>query len=236
MTAELLEVPWEDRPLWESVVTVNDDWTTPLRSNVPYLARLRPMAIVTQESKTHHYRTMMGPNWSVRQDLESQATAGVAVLINTRRAEPFGPARRQKADVTGWGFEVLAERDRGDDMLDRGIAWQDAFVDGDRRRPVRVGGAHRPPKREADDWAEFDRNFRAWCERSPIPVLVGLDANQEHPRGLLRPGFTWTGAGIDGFVHSISLTVNRRELVELPKRTSDHHPILAGVRIPRMSR
>lgn len=204
------------------IITCNDDFNTK-RSNVPALSKRTPapLFIGIQEGKIERYRDMLDPKlWLVRQGTGSDARKGNAVIIRRDLATKVG-SRADDPSKRGWGIKILTKRDRGDQMLDRYITWADVRLKSN-GKVIRLAACHRPPQRERDNWAEFDRNLSAWAKASPVPVIVAMDANQPNPK---FTGLVWTGLGIDGFAHSKSITLNNRS--RLPKDSSDHHPVLA---------
>ncbi|WP_210651357.1 hypothetical protein [Nocardioides sp. SYSU D00065] len=201
------------------VITVNDDFTDHV-TDVPHLARTRqPLLILTQESKRTDYRQRLDDDaWGVRQRMSDDATQGVAVVWNRQLARAIGSGMNRPRNL-GAGWIPLAVPDRGDDMLVRGIVWQDLQLrDGGQR--FRAASTHRPPARHRDHWAEFDDQLEAFLDASPIPVLVGSDNNQAGGPDI-DPDYRWRGIGIDGFLGDIAV----RSVYELAKRHSDHRAI-----------
>lgn len=204
------------------VVSVNDDFTDAV-TDVPALARTRdPLAIGAQESKGVDYRKRLGKQWGVRQRLDSDATSGVAVVWNKSLAHTIG-VTRDRPDHIGHGWLPLVEPRPGDDMLTRGIVWQDLAVKSWPAR-IRVASTHRPPQRHRHLWAAFDDHLEAWLELSPLPVIVCMDANEAGGPNVDR---RWRGIGIDGFVSNLAIP----SVYELAVARSDHRPVSGAVRI-----
>lgn len=204
------------------VISVNDDFTDRW-TDVPALARDRdPLAIGAQESKETDYRKRLGKQWGVRQRMDDDATSGVAVIWNRSRAHSIG-ITRDRPEHIGHGWQVLVEPLPGDDMLARGIVWQDLAIKGWPAR-VRIASTHRPPQRHRHLWDTFDDRLEAWLETSPIPVVVCMDANEAGGPNVDR---RWRGIGIDGFLTDLTIP----SVYELAPARSDHRPVSGAVRI-----
>lgn len=202
-------------------ITVNDDYTDSL-SDVAYLCRTRrPLLVDAQESKRTDYRTRLDDRWGVRQRMTDDSTAGVAVIWDRHHADAIGAARDRPLQI-GFGYVPLVVPRRGEDMLTRGIVWQDLEVI-ETGFHFRSGSTHRPPRRHSHLWPAFDDQYEEWLDASPLPVLVGMDGNEP---GGPNVSARWRGIGIDGF--SGDLTV--ASVLELPRRNSDHLAISGAVR------
>lgn len=199
------------------VITVNDDFTDAL-SDVRYLLRTRePLALGTQESKRTDYREQLDDRWGVRQRMTDDSTAGVAVVWDRQRAKVAGP-NRNRVGLLGHGYRELVVPHHGEDMLARGIVWQDLELR-DGGGLFRIASTHRPPQRHRHLWSPFDDALEAWLERSLVPVVLCTDANQ--PGGPNVSDWRWRGIGIDGFTTDLRIP----SVLELDRRNSDHRPV-----------
>lgn len=212
---------------FHEVITVNDDFTDEL-TDVRYLARTRrPLIMDVQESKRTDYRKILddGPDgWGVRQRLADDSTAGVATIWDRQLVTAIGDTRDQ-ASRLGFGYAPLVVPHNGEDMLTRGIVWQDLKLAATGFR-FRSASTHRPPLRHRHLWPVFDDHLEAWLEDSPLPTLVGTDNNQ--PGGPNVPDdWRWKGIGIDGFFGDIVVS----SVYELDRRNSDHRPVSGAARL-----
>lgn len=211
------------------IITVNDDFTDHL-SDVRHWARTRrPLALAVQEGKRTDYRDLLGPRWGVRQRQQDDSTRGVAVVWDRDQAERAGHAQHTPRQIGG-GYRPLVAPRRGDDMLTRGVVWQDLeLLDGG---ILRVASTHRPPQRHNHLWRTFDAQLEDWLAASPVPVVLGLDNNQVGGPDLDDEHWAWRGVGIDGFTSDLPI----RSVYELAKRNSDHRAVSAAVDVKRLPR
>lgn len=208
------------------VVSLNDDFTTRATDAPSVLRARQPLALGIQEGKATDYRARVGSRWGVRQRLALQATAGVAVLWDLDRARAVG-VTKDNPKRTGHGWLPLVSPRPGEDMLTRGVVWQDVRVL-DAGRVVRLASTHRPPWRHRHHWREFDQGLDSWLALSPVPVVLMLDNNSTR-RPNLNARWRWHGAGIDGVLTDLPV----RSVLQLHQRRSDHAPVSIAVRIPR---
>lgn len=206
------------------VITVNDDFTDAL-SDVRYLLRTRkPLVLGAQESKRTDYRAQLDDRWGVRQLMTDESTAGVAVVWDRQRAKATGGTRNHPR-LLGSGYKPLVVPTHGEDMLTRGIVWQDLEL-------VHDGGifcmasTHRPPQRHAHLWPEFDDALEAWLEARPVPVVLATDNNQAGGPNVDDDHWRWRGIGIDGLVSDLRVL----SVFELDYRNSDHRPVSGALR------
>lgn len=196
-----------------TVATVNDDFTDK-KTN---LKGIKADVMLVQEAKNTNIRRALSDKHGVHQNVRHDDKAGSAVVW--KRGEV-------KAGDRGYALGV---EPRGAGMLRRWISWSDVKIDG---QQVRMISVHRPPKRFAHLWPAFDANLAKFVKSTRGPVVVGLDANQRDPRGLARAtGLKWQApkGSIDGFLVSPGITVEK--MWRLPKGTSDHHPVMARLRM-----
>lgn len=221
------------RPSVYEVLAVNDDFTDRV-TDIPALARQhKPLGIGGQETKGINYRTRLDQNtWGVRQRMATQATQGVMVAWNRELCHAVGSATDDPYTLGG-GWIPIVEPRRGDDMLTRGVVWQDIQIRGTGIR-IRLASYHRPPARHRDLWREADDRLEAWLDSSPIPVLLLTDANEPGGPNVDDHRWGWRGIGIDGAVSNLRVP----SVYELAPRKSDHRPISVAVRpgIPRARR
>lgn len=187
----------------------------------------RADVVMIQEGKRAKYADVVNPAaYDVHQDTSSKALAGSALVY--RKAAPL------KLTKAGWLFLVKALG-----ILARYLAWGrfDVTAGGAKGRQLLLGSAHRPPKRAASWWKPFDAALALRCrraKRSGRLVIIGMDANQVEPERLAKMcGLVWhsvKGRVIDGFLASPQIQFV--EISELPKNTSDHHPLVATVVVP----
>ncbi len=197
-----------------TVATVNDDFTD-RKTNLP---RIRAGVMLVQEAKNTNIRRELGSHRGVHQDTRRDDRAGSAVVWNKKRV-----------DVTDRGYSLAVEP-RGAGMLRRWMSWTDMKVDG---ATVRMISVHRPPKRFSHLWPQFDANLARFVKQTKGPVVIGLDANERNPRALAKAtGLKWVApqGSIDGFL--VSPGVKIEKVWRLPKGSSDHHPVLARIRLP----
>lgn len=205
-----------------TVATVNDDFTTPLRSHAQHM-RKKADVVLYQEGKTHDYRKLLRneDRFGVHQNFKDEGKAGAAISWDKREVT---------AKNRGYRFGV---DNRGEKMLDRWINFVDMKVDG---RMVRVATVHRPPQRFANLWKFFDQNLQRFAKSSPHPLIIGMDANQQNPKRMAAmAGMKWVApkGSIDGFLVSPGIRVERKEngerkLWTLPEGSSKgHHPTVA---------
>ena len=204
-----------------TIATMNDDFATK-KSNIGRLKK-RADVVMIQEGKRAHYRQRLGDSFGVMQNWKSAARAGSALTWKKDAAKAVGQGQRLGVSPHGRG------------MLARYISYVDMKVDG---KKVRMVSVHRPPHRFRSLWPAFDRNLAAFVKDSKkkgLPVIIGLDANEKNPQGLARrTGLRWhapSDKSIDGFLASRDVHFIKQRA--LAKGTSDHHPVLAHVRIDR---
>lgn len=206
-------------------VTVNDDFTDAL-SDVRFLARTRrPLVLMAQESKRTDYRQKLDPGWGVTQRMTDDSTAGVAVVWNRGLASAIGTTKDRPV-MLGKGYVPLVVPRRGEDMLTRGVVWQDLELRTSGFR-FRVISYHRPPQRHRHLWPAFDDNLEQFIEASRLPVLGGADNNQPGGPNIADDLLRWRGIGIDGFTASPGIRV--LSTYELDRRNSDHRPVSGAV-------
>jgi hypothetical protein len=113
------------------------------------------------------------------------------------------------------------------------VVWQDVRFRPDVQRGrmprvFRLASVHYPPQRDRESWASFDARLERWVKQSPLPVLLFMDSNQHGgPDGLVggiasKYGWHAVSDSIDGAVTSLPV----KAVKQLPKRTSDHHPVV----------
>ena len=224
------------RPWVHAVVTINDDFTDHVTGTrrlirggrfLPRRVRARledakraPLAMLCQETKNSRLRDDLPARFGVTQFMDTAASAGVAVVWDTEQAAALeGPQHR--------GWQPLVHP-RGVRMETRGVVWQDVEVGRPGSgRVVRLAAAHRPPARYSHLWPAFDRALRQWADRSPYPVLLGIDGNTDHLGDLRRRlGFRFVrGWRIDAVLAKGRKLRPVSKAKRLPKGPSDHHPI-----------
>lgn len=227
-----------------AIVTVNDDYTDQVTETrrltraarfLPRAIRTRlervkrvPMALLCQETKSSDLRAELPEQFGVRQYLDSDATAGVAVVWDTEQAHAL-----EGDGHAGWAPLV---RPHGERMEVRGVVWQDVEVgEVGSGRIVRLAAAHRPPLRYDHLWPSFDRALRTWASESPYPILLGIDGNTTDLAGLrkrLRFRFV-RGHRIDTVLGKGRGIRPVSRAVALAKGRSDHNPIRTLWRIGR---
>ena len=205
------------QPVSFTIATVNDDFT----DHKTNLHRVKAAVVLAQETKNTdvhkvHPRT---DTFGVHQNTTRVDQAGTSVIWNKDRVN---------AGKRGYALGV---RPQGAKMENRWINFTDVNIDGAKVRMVSV---HRPPKRYSRLWADFDRNLAAFMKNSPLPVIVGMDANQANPRRMAHlTGLRWHApkGSIDGFLATRGIKFEN--LRRAPKGSSDHNPVLAKVTIRR---
>lgn len=210
------------------LIGCNDDWAS-RASNLAELLAHDPDVIFIQEGKAAHYRELRDKGgkrllpfhqWAVHQDTSSPARAGSVVIY--RHAIPF------ERDRSGYAYGTRAKG-----TLTRWIAWVSGTILGIR---VFLFSAHYPPQRVRRWWRPFGLHLWARVRLAMAArrmVLGQMDSNRHGgPTGIPR-GLRWVGVpgSIDGFVISRKVQVVG-QVEQLPKNTSDHHPIKLRVRIP----
>jgi hypothetical protein len=209
-----------------TIICCNDDWAS-AGSNMAELLRHSPQLILIQEGKRAHYADLRDDSgrrlfpmatWGVHQNTSNDAIAGSVVIW-----------RHDSVKRTAAGF-TFAVRAVG--LLTRYIAWLRALLGG---RKVFIFSAHRPPYRTRQFWRPFDIALWARLRLALAArrlVIGGMDSNQHGGPPNLPAGLKWVAVGnsIDGFILSEKIKVV--EVTELPRGTSDHHPVLTHVRVP----
>lgn len=202
------------------LASVNDDFGT-AASNVPEVAPHADVIFV-QEGKRTPIDPLLDTGWGVHQDISSDALAGSALAW-----------RKSLVIVTAVGT-TLGVLPHGAAMLARYIAWARGSFYG---RRLWLASCHRPPLRYRRLWPLFDAHLAARVRAARMArrlVVIGMDANERDARRLATLcGLKWVApeGSIDGFLVSKSLRVS--DVRRLPRGTSDHHPVLATVHIPR---
>jgi hypothetical protein len=212
------------------LIGCNDDFNS-RGSNVAGFLAHDPDFIFIQEGKAADYRNLRGADgkkllpihtWGVHQDTRHPERTGRSGSVVIYRHDAF--------TRSAGGF-TLGVRARG--LLPRWTAWLRGQIHHVR---VFLFSTHRPPVRARAFWHPFD--LATWARvrlalATGRVVLGQMDSNEHGgPPNLLR-GLRWVALGrsIDGFVLSRSVEVLQGPQ-ELPKDTSDHHPIKLRVRIP----
>lgn len=212
------------RPSVYEFLSVNDDFTDDF-TDIPALARQhKPVGIGGQEAKGIDYRTRLGQGYGVRQRMATHATQGVMVAWSRELAHAIGSATDQPHDLGGGWLPIIEPR-RGDDMLTRGVVWQDIQIRGTGIR-IRLASYHRPPARHRHLWRQADDRLEVWLDASPIPVVLLTDANERGGPDLDDDRWGWRGIGIDGAVTNLKVP----SVYELAPRRSDHRPVSLAVR------
>jgi len=211
-----------------TAVDLNDNWGN-IATDVPSLVNdFRPLVMGVQEGWRVKYSTRIPKRFKVKQKMASKATAGVAVIWDSRRLARAGKSKDPSKQ--GRGLEVIG---KGKDTRDRPVVWRDLrFRPGVHRgampRVFRLASVHYPPQRDREAWDLFDAKLERWIKQSPVPVLLFMDSNQHAgPTGLVHPiapRYAWHAVeeSIDGAVTSLPV----RGVKQIPKRTSDHHPVI----------
>ncbi|MFO0599547.1 MAG: hypothetical protein U0228_29850 [Myxococcaceae bacterium] len=198
-----------------TIATVNDDFATP-KTNAK---QVHAGVVLMQEAKNVDLRRTLGDRFGVHQ-AKREDKAGAATFWR----------KQDRLKVMKRGY-ALGVEPHGAKMLARWINYTDMNVNGAKVRMISV---HRPPLRFRRLWPEFDRNLAAFIKSSKLPVVVGMDANQRNPQQLARlTGLRWHApkGSIDGFLASRSVHFERMK--ELPKGSSDHHPVLARITLKK---
>jgi len=205
------------KPVTFTIATVNDDFT----DHKTNLRKVKAAVVLAQETKNTRVRDVRGDKFGVHQNTARADQAGTSVLWN-----------KERVHATARGYAV-GVKPQGAKMLERWINFTDVNVDGAKVRMVSV---HRPPKRYAHLWPDFDRNLAAFVKKSPLPVIIGMDANQANPRRMAHlTGLRWHApkGSIDGFLATRGIRFE--SMRRLPKGTSDHHPVKATITVaPRL--
>lgn len=211
------------------IVTCNDDWASAGSNMLELLRDTKPDIIFIQEGKRANYAALKHPatrlrllppeEWLVHQDLSSQARAGSVVIVRKAKVPFLGK--------TGFTFAVKAAG-----LLPRWVAWVRARVHG---VLLLLFSAHRPPVRVRRFWHPFDIALWARLRLALLAgriILGGMDSNEHSGPSRIPKGLKWVAVGdsIDGFI--LSGQVRVMSIRELPKGTSDHHPVAAVVEIP----
>ncbi len=198
-----------------TVATINDDFTDKKTSLNRVNQQVNPDIMLLQEAKNSNLAKDAGKGVGVFQNRSTDDKAGSAVAWDKDEV---------KAGKRGLALGVNPPKGVG--MLSRYMTFTDVKVEG---RSVRMISVHRPPQRFKAQWPAFDRNLAAFVKSSPLPVIIGLDANERTPAGLAKAtGLRWESSGptsIDGFLVSKELGVSN--IRRLDKGVSDHHPVVA---------
>jgi hypothetical protein len=214
-----------------TLIGCNDDFNS-RASNLAALLERDPDIIFIQEGKAADYRGLLDPRpgrtarkllprnlWRVHQDTSTAARAGAVVIY-----------RHDVVLGTGAGF-TFGVKALG--LLARWIAWVRGTISG---RRVFLFSAHPPPFRARRWWHPFD--VALWARlRTALAarrlVIGQMDSNRHGGQRGLPKRLRWVAVGksIDGFVLSRSIEILDGP-TELPKGSSDHHPITLRVRIP----
>lgn len=221
-------------------ISLNDLWANVASDLVPVLEARRPAWVGIQEGKSNDYARLIAhqhldDRYGVVQRMTSEATQGVGIVYDRTQLTPIGAAvddPRQRG--SGWAELTPA----GHGILARGVVWQDVRIagPGGRGRIVRLASVHRPPARVPDRVRhEFDRALNEWLTASPMPVWLVLDANERNLRRLRFRGRKRI-VGIDGHVITGALRYVDQRVRQLARRTSDHAPVAALVRVPQHRR
>lgn len=222
-----LSSPAARRAVFQLVlISCNDDWAS-AGSNMVELLKRNPDVIFIQEGKRERYAAMKADGhrlfppeeWVVHQDTSNQGIAGSVVIVRKTQSVHLGKA--------GFTFAV-----RASGLLPRYVAWMRAGTLGVR---LFLFSAHRPPVRVRRFWSRFDVALWARLKTALTArriVLGGMDSNEHGGPSRIPAGLKWAGVSgsIDGFV--LSKRIQVIHLQQLAKNTSDHHPVLARVRIP----
>jgi hypothetical protein len=207
-------------------VTLNDDWGN-LASDVPGVVKtVEPLVMGVQEGFRVDYHKTVPKRWRVRQVEDNDSTAGVAVIWDTKYLKRLG--RGGNPFRKGRGWKAMGQ---GADTRVRGVVWRDLEFRKHADRAglpaqFRLASIHRDPKRDKADWPAEDAAVALWLRHSPLPVVLFMDSNEDGgPTGILTniaSKYVWHGVGIDGAVSALPIN----NAVALPKRSSDHHPIV----------
>jgi hypothetical protein len=153
------------------------------------------------------------------------------VVVDLHQLHTVGNATDDPTRL-GEGYQQFTPKGGG--ILARGVVWRD--VELGRRgsgRLVRLGSAHRHPRRQRSQWDEFDEALAAWIEQSPIPVWLTIDANTDEPDGLARRlDARVRGHRVDHHLITGGLTFRSKPFA-LPWRTADHRAVAQRVHIPK---
>jgi hypothetical protein len=198
-------------------------------SNLAELLKHDPDVVFIQEGRVADYRNLRHEGkrllpyqtWGVHQDTSSPARAGSVVIFRHDRFARTG---------SGWTFTVHA---RG--LMGRWIAWVRGTVLPAHERTF-LFAAHRPPLRTRAWWRPFDAALwaRLRLALAARRLVIGqIDSNEHGGPPKLPKRLRWVahGRSIDGFVLSKRIRILDGP-TQLPKHTSDHHPIRLRVRIP----
>jgi hypothetical protein len=218
-------------------IVCNDDFTDTV-TDVPWFLRSHRYAFaLVQEVKRNNLTKSLAAKKStqgrylVRQVLRDEFTAGVAIVVDRRRARVFG-GRNDDPSQVGWGMRQMSPAGLG--IGARHAIWQDIelgwrpagkFRKERRGKKVRLLSFHRNPLRAKEAWHLQDLELARVIHDSPYPVIAGMDGNEgQGPRGLLNmlPHYEWRGRHVDGTVAPKGLITKARHL---KKRRSDHKAV-----------
>ncbi len=213
------------RPGAYEVLSVNDDFTDHV-TDIPALCRdRRPLAVGGQETKDMR---LAGRLWDlgygVQQRMDSDATAGVMVAWEHDQAFAIGD-HKDVATRLGNGWLPLVHPRENDDMLTRGVVWQDIEIRGTGIR-LRIASTHRPPARHRHLWRNYDLALEAFLDACPIPVILLADANELGGPDVDDDQWRWRGIGIDGAVTNMKVP----SVYELAVLRSDHRAVSLSIR------
>lgn len=196
-----------------------------------WFRRSRPAWVGVQEGKREEYAAQLPDDYLVTQRMTTEATRGVAVIVDLHQLHTVGNATDDPTKL-GEGYQQFTPAGGG--ILARGVAWRD--VEKGRRgsrRLVRLASAHRHPKRQREQWDEFDEALAAWVEQSPIPVWLTIDANTHEPQGLAHQITARVrGHHLDHHFITGGLTFRSKPFA-LPWRSSNHRAVAQRVHIPK---
>jgi hypothetical protein len=221
-------------------ITLNDLWANVASDVVAVLEARRPAWIGIQEGKSNDYAQLLerhdlGHRYGVVQRMTSEATQGVAIVYDRTQLVPVGAVVDDRR-FRGSGWEQLTPAGHG--ILARGVVWLDVRIAGPfgRGRVVRLADTHRLPERVPDEVRRrYDQALDEWLEASPLPVWLTIDANERRVHRLRFRGRKRI-VGIDGHVITGALRYVDQRVRRLLRRTSDHAPVAALVRVPLFRR
>jgi hypothetical protein len=197
------------------VVTANLDFVQ--GHNREYVTWLCDHAdiVCLQEAKDVNLDVIAPADFMVKQDRSSPARAGSAILTRWR----FAPQSRPV---------FLGAHPSGAKMLTRYVARTSLWI-GDNRGEV--WAAHMPPGRYRHLWARYMHRIQTRIDKTTLPVVIGLDANQPIRRFGKQLGQLGYGHKIDGFVATTGAHISNVRVDHTPVQNgwSDHPAIFADL-------
>lgn len=197
------------------IVTLNDK--SGVGSDIVYASTFAQVLFLQEVGNLNVANVLKG--WTVCQDMSNAVTSGAAIAIR--------PGVRFRVSLSKYIVLVPSHQEGNGIAVVRGTFYG---------TPMEFISAHRPREKRSDLWPVYDAALAAYvqgCKDRGNLVVIGIDANDGIPQGLADElklaMLTPYDTSLDMFMLSGTIVTNG--VTTMLRRTSDHHAVLAVLRV-----